>query len=76
MSLKQFSIRLEVSFWQLVIQLLSESRTVQTLIAWIYHHGLPATTRLIHSLEVERVLRWAVVGLAIGFLTGLLSILI
>ena len=76
MSLKQFSIRLEVSFWQLVIQLLTESRTVQAIIAWIYIHGAPAITRLIQSLEVERVLRWAVVGLALGFLTGLLSILI
>ena len=76
MSFKQFSIRLEVSFWQLVIQLLSESRPVQALIAWIYYNGLPATTRLIHNFEVERALRWAIVGLVIGFLTGLLTALI
>jgi uncharacterized paraquat-inducible protein A len=76
MSLKQLSIRLEVSFWQLVIQLLSESRAVQAIITWIYHHGVPATTGFFHNLEVERALRWAAVGLALGFLTGLLSVLI
>lgn len=76
MSLKQISIRLEVSFWQLVIQLLSESRIVQALIAWIYHNGLPATIRLTHNLEGERAIRWAIGGLAIGLLAGLLSVLI
>ena len=76
MSLKQLSIRLEVSFWQLVIQLLSESRVVQAMITWIYHHGVPDTTRFIQSIEIERALRWVAVGLALGFLTGLLSVLI
>lgn len=76
MSLKQFSIRVEVSFWQLVIQLLSESRTVQAIITWIYHRGLPATNLLTNNLEVERALQWAVVGLALGFLAGLLSVFI
>jgi hypothetical protein len=76
MSLKQFSIRVEVGFWQLVIQLLSESHTLQGIITWIYHRGLPASELLANNLEVERALRWALVGLALGFLTGLLSVLI
>jgi hypothetical protein len=76
MSLKQFSIRLEISFWQIVIQLLSESHTVQRVIAWVCNLGIPGTTRFFHCLDSERMLRWAAVGLLIGFLAGLLSTLI
>ena len=76
MSLKQISTRMEISFWQLVIQLLSESHTIQRIISWIYHRGLPSTTKFIQGLDFDRVLRWAAVGLALGFMTGLLSTLV
>jgi hypothetical protein len=76
MSLKQFSIRLEISFWQFVIQILSQSHTVQGIIAWIYNRGLPRTLRFVHSINADRLLRWAAVGLLLGFLTGILSTLV
>lgn len=76
MSLKQFSIRLEISFWQIVIQLLSESHAIQRIIAWACNRGLPGTLRITHRLDSERLLRWAAVGLLLGFLTGLLSTLV
>ena len=76
MTIRQLSTRLEISFWQLVIQLLSESRTVQRMIAWVYHRGSPATARFINSLNAERALQWAAIGLALGFLAGLLAALI
>lgn len=76
MSLRHFSTRLEISFWQLVVQILSESRSVQRLLAWSYHFGSPAIARLLHSIDYERALQWAAIGLALGFLAGLLSALL
>lgn len=76
MSFKQISTRLEISFWQLVIQLLSESDTIQEIIAWIYHRGSPGINRFVHKLDYEKALRWAAYGLTLGFLIGLLSTLV
>ena len=76
MSLRHFSTRLEISFWQLIIQILSESRAVQRLIAWSYRCGTPAIARFLHGLDAEQLLQWAAIGLALGFLAGLLSGLI
>jgi hypothetical protein len=76
MSFKQISTRLEISFWQLVIQLLSESYTIQEIIAWVYHRGSPGMARFVHRFDVEKALRWAAYGLALGFLIGFLSALV
>ena len=73
MSLKQISIRLELSFWQLVIILLSESRPVQLLITWIYQDLLPAWRQLVLTFDISRAFFWSAIGLALGVLVGLLT---
>jgi hypothetical protein len=73
MSLKQISIRIEISFWQLVIILLSESRPVQNLITWIYKDFLPAWQHFVLTFDISRAFFWSAIGLALGVLVGILS---
>lgn len=76
MSLKQISIRIEISFWQLVIMLLSESRPVQLLITWIYQDFLPTWRQFVLTFDVTRAFYWSAIGLALGVLVGLLAAII
>ena len=70
MSLKQLSIRVEISFWQMVIQLLSESRFLQSAISRLAEVS-PRAWRICRSLERDRLARCASIGFAGGFLIGL-----
>ena len=72
MGLRQLSSRIELSFWQIIIGLLSESKTIQQLVRWFYLDFLPATTGFFQSLDRRRVIRWAVVGTGLGFAVGFL----
>jgi hypothetical protein len=70
MSLRQISTRIELSFWQIVICLLSESRTVQKLIKWAYRDLIPTTAAHSERLDQKRVLLWAAAGIGLGSLCG------
>jgi len=72
MSLRQLSSRIELSFWQIVIGLLSESHSLQRLIRWFYLDFVPATADFFQYLDRQHVIRWAAVGLGLGFIVGFL----
>lgn len=72
MSLRQLSTRIELSFWQIVISLLSESRPLQRLVRWIYLDFHPKLVTFLQHFEKHRAIRWAAVGLGLGLLTGFL----
>ena len=72
MSLRQLSTRIEVSFWQIVIILLSESRLLQRLVRWVYLDFLPLLVAFLQHFEQQRVIRWAAAGLGLGLMTGFL----
>ena len=72
MSLRQLSSRIELSFWHIVIGLLSESHSLQRLIRWFYLDFLPATTNFFQQFDSQRFIRWAAIGLGLGFVIGFL----
>ena len=72
MSLRQISTRIELSFWQIAISLLSESTFLQRLIRWFYLDFLPFSAEFIKRFERRRVYRWAAAGLGMGFMLGFL----
>ena len=72
MSLRQLSTRIEVSFWQIIISLLSESRLLQLLVRWVYLELLPTLVAFLQHFNQQRVIRWAAAGLGIGLMTGVL----
>ena len=72
MSLRQLSTRIEVSFWQIIIILLSESRLLQRLVKWVYLEFLPTLITFLQHFNQHRVIRWAAAGLGLGLMTGFL----
>jgi hypothetical protein len=72
MSLRQLSTRIELSFWQIVISLLSESQALQRLIRWAYLDLHPTLVTFLQHFEKQRAIRWAAAGLGLGLLTGIL----
>jgi len=72
MSLRQLSTRIEVSFWQIIISLLSDSRLLQSFIRWIYLEFFPTLIAFIQHFNQQRVIRWAAAGLGLGLMTGFL----
>jgi hypothetical protein len=72
MSLRQLSSRIELSFWQIVIDLLSESHSLQRLIRWFYLDFVPATADFFHQFDRQRVIRWSAFGIGLGFVVGFL----
>jgi hypothetical protein len=73
MSIRQFSSRLELGFWQIVINLLSDSSIIQNLVRYGYLQVLPSTREFFKKFERQLVFRWAAAGLGIGFVIGILS---
>lgn len=69
MSLRQISTRLELSFWQIIICLLSESRMVQRLIRWVYTDFYPQTDHY-QWIDLKKIILWAALGLGLGLLCG------
>jgi hypothetical protein len=72
MSLRQLSSRIELSFWQIVIGLLSESHSLQRLIRWFYLDFVPATAEYSRQFDRQRVIRWAAIGIGLGLVVGFL----
>ena len=72
MTIRQISSRLEISFLQLFIGLLSESQPIRTSIRWLYLGFIPAVTDLFLQIDRKILLRWAVAGLGLGILAGFL----
>jgi hypothetical protein len=82
MTIKTISLRLEISFWRLAINLLSESTFFQNLVTWFYRSISLPLERLSQMRVSLPPARWALLrslglpasaGLALGFLSGLLS---
>lgn len=71
MSLRQISIRLELSFWQIIICILSESSAVQRLLRWAYSDLFPASAGYKYQINKKKMILWAAVGLGLGSLIGL-----
>ena len=72
MSLRQISTRIELSFWQVAIILLSEFSFLQRIIRWFYLTFLPFSAKFINRFERPQVYRWAGAGLGLGFIIGLM----
>ena len=72
MSLRQLSTRIELSFWQIMINLLSGSKPLQSLIRWLYLEILPAIRDFIKNLNRQRLIRTAILGLGFGLIAGFL----
>jgi hypothetical protein len=72
MSLRQISSRIELSFWQIIISLLSESRHLQRLVRWVYLEFLPVLEIFFENFDKKRAFLWAAGGVGFGLLTGLL----
>ena len=72
MSIRQLSSRIELTFWQVAINLLSESRSLQRLVRWFYLNLEPRLAQYTKRLERRRIYRWSAAGLGLGFFTGIL----
>ncbi len=72
MSVKNISTRIELSFWQIIISLLSQSKTFQKLVRWFYQNIMPKYGTFLHNLNRHRIFHWALIGLGFGFAIGFL----
>ncbi|UCD98701.1 MAG: hypothetical protein JSV42_17415 [Chloroflexota bacterium] len=70
MSLRQLSSRIELSFWQVVINLLSTSDIVQKLIRRFYLDFLPYLAAINKQIDRQLIIRWTAIGLGFGFVLG------
>lgn len=64
--------RLEIGFWHLAIDLLSDSKLLQKLITGTSSLTLHLAQYL-QALDRHRAVRWAAIGLSIGFFTAIVS---
>ncbi len=76
MLIKQLSLRLEISFWQLLIALMHESSFVQNIIRWGYHRLLPIVFGLNQLIDLKKVINWGLAGFFIGLATSLIITLL
>jgi hypothetical protein len=67
--------RLEIGFWRMTIDLLSDSRLLQKLVARCGRLTWQLGP-LLHALDRRRAVRWAAAGLGLGFFTALVSVLL
>lgn len=72
MSFRYISTRIELSFWQFVVTVLSESKTIRQIVCWTYQYFLPRIEVISKRIERKRALRWAAAGLGLGLFTGIL----
>jgi hypothetical protein len=75
MSLRHLSSRIELNFWQILIGLMSESNLFQKSVRWLYISAGPAVSDTIKRIDSKQLVRWAVIGLGFGLLTGFLMYL-
>jgi hypothetical protein len=71
MGLRQLPSRIELTFWQIVINLLSQSKLLQRLIRWFYLELMPHSKLFIQQIDLKRFVRWSATGLGLGIITGL-----
>lgn len=71
MSLRQLPSRIELTFWQIVINLLSQSRMLQRFIPWVYLKVRPHVMTVRTGINLRRFVRWSATGLGLGLITGL-----
>jgi hypothetical protein len=69
------SRRVQLGFWRLAIDLLSDSRLLQQLIGAAYRSSRQAG-RLFQRMDGPRAACWAAAGLCLGFFTALLGALL
>jgi hypothetical protein len=70
-NVKRIPILIEIHFWNLSVNLLTQSSLAQSVFRWAY----PYMTRVARSSGPQYVALWAGAGLALGFTVGLLAIL-
>lgn len=66
--------RLEIGFWRLTIDLMSDSKLLQKLVTGICELTWQVS-QSVRTLERNRAVRWATAGLCIGFFTAIVSII-
>jgi len=72
MSLRQLSNRIELSFWQIIISLLSDSQKLQRIVRWFYFDCQPAMSAFIQHFDRRQAIRWGAAGLGLGLIVGFL----
>jgi hypothetical protein len=76
MNLRHIPSRIELGFWQVTINLLSESILLQKLIRWFYLEFRPQFATVVRRFERQRLVRWAAAGLGMGLLFGFIAVLL
>jgi len=71
MNLKYLPMRVELSFWHFVIQLLTESRGIQSLLSWVINDLTPRLTVFMRTFNWRRALGWVTSGLVLSIFLGL-----
>jgi hypothetical protein len=72
MSLRQLPSRIELTFWQIVINLLTQSPYLRRMIRWFYLELIPRSKVVLKHVELKRLLRWSATGLGLGILAGIM----
>lgn len=75
-NLRHIPAKIELGFWHVTINLLTESILLQRLIRWIYLEFRPQATALLSRFERLRLVSWAAAGLLMGLLFGFIVILL
>jgi len=70
MNLKYLPMRVELSFWHFVIGLLTESRGIQSLIAWVINDLTPRLTVFMRTFNWRRALGWVTSALVLSIILG------
>ena len=76
MNIKNISMRLELSFWNLAIDLLSESSAFQNFVTWVYRELTLPVLALSRSFNPKKALLLAAGGWLLGFMAGVLILLV
>lgn len=74
MLIKQLSLRLEISFWQLIITLMYESTWVQGILRWGYRRLLPLVFGLSQMIDLKQIAVWGIRGFLVGLTIGIVIV--
>ena len=72
MNIKQLPNRLELSFWNVTIHLLSQSAWLRSMVPWLYRSIGLRWSAFSRAFELRLALLWAGAGLLLGFVGGVL----
>jgi hypothetical protein len=70
-TMKHIAARIELTFWQFIIDLLSRSKLLQQFIRWTYLEVRPSALVILSRINLRRFVRWSATGLGLGVITGL-----